>query len=205
MEDWYNSEHGQPFASLEIARVIAAYACPLETHATTLLSVGPLASQGRNETFGRSSAPHREENEIPLLPLVLTKSIEIPDSSSKPARPTVKKGTAVLIRVPSVHIAISKSLLDGLQLWADDVSQWAEKLSTDGAQQAERRSAGVSRNPSMIGSRFFARRAGSGSTINETFGVTPAQGNTQSEFVVKSVVAEGSCLRLFLFMTLRTS
>lgn len=90
---------------------------------------------------------------------------------------------------------MSKPLLDGLQLWADDVAQLVERTfggagGDTGTEKAE------SRNPSLIGSRFFAKpsRYGSKSSQSST-GSSGAHTKTSSEIVIKVVVSEGSTIQ----------
>jgi autophagy-related protein 2 len=96
---------------------------------------------------------------------------------------------------------MSKSLLDGLQLWADDVSQLMERTfgsicDTD-TERAE------SRNPSLIGSRFFAksRRYGSKSSEASSTGFNEACAEAPSETVIKFAFSEGSVVQIVANLT----
>lgn len=59
----------------------------------------------------------------------------------------------VEIRVPSAQVMIDKETLDGLQVWGDDCSQWADRVLGGGRGQTGMNT----RNPSIIGSRYFAK------------------------------------------------
>jgi autophagy-related protein 2 len=90
---------------------------------------------------------------------------------------------SLIVQIPSVHMHISKPLLDGLQYLADDISQLIERSfgSEDGSEKE-------SRDSSLIGSRFFAKsRSGSG-TIS---GISTGRASAKSESVVKIEITEG--------------
>lgn len=97
---------------------------------------------------------------------------------------------SIIINVPLVNVVLEKSVFDGLQIWADSVTQAIELIAT-GTDEAATEVA-HSRNPSLIGSRFFAksRRVGSRGSDESSFG-TKASTPKQSETAVKVIIAEG--------------
>lgn len=98
-----------------------------------------------------------------------------------------KPGTLVITAdIPSVHVNLDKSLVDGLQYWVDDVSQLVERTFGDKAKDSASER-GISRNSSLLGSHFFAQSSG-GSEAE--FSPRPA-GEAASETVVKLSVSEG--------------
>ncbi|KAG6874206.1 hypothetical protein C0995_003752 [Termitomyces sp. Mi166 len=116
-------------------RMIVAYCPASESKAKTLLSIGSLATSADDVLEIVSS---------PLLPRVaVTKSF----SSSNERSQVV----AISIDIPSVAVDITKSLVDGLQYWADDVAQLMDRLSSELTKKAE------SRDTSLIGSHYFAK------------------------------------------------
>lgn len=173
---------GTPLASIEFGRIFLAKALPGGTKAVGLLSIGPLTSEDPvtlEEKFGISPTMSHES---PLLPSI--------DIQSNPS-PTVSRivTTVLVVNVPSVHVTLSKPYLDSIQLWADDVAQWAERtfVGENGVERSDR-----SGDPSLIGSRYFARRSASGSSTNSSdIGVDPAK-KAKSELVVKLTVSEGA-------------
>jgi autophagy-related protein 2 len=106
---------------------------------------------------------------------------------SKSAVSSSTQRTSVIVNVPLINVVLEKPTFDGLQIWADNVTQAVtaatEETETEVAQ---------SRNPSLIGSRFFAksRRVGSRGSDESSFGTT-ATTPTQSETAVKVIIAEG--------------
>ncbi len=62
---------------------------------------------------------------------------------------------ALSINIPSIHVDLSKSHFDGLQYFADDVSQFLERMSADTNSIGEPEN--DSRETSLIGSLFFAK------------------------------------------------
>ncbi|KAG2356196.1 hypothetical protein BDR07DRAFT_1492224 [Suillus spraguei] len=98
--------------------------------------------------------------------------------------------TSIIIDVPLINVVLEKPVFDGLQIWADSVTQAVttatEETETEVAQ---------SRNPSLIGSRFFAksRRVGSRGSDESNFGTT-APSPKQSETAVKVTIAEGKSI-----------
>lgn len=99
---------------------------------------------------------------------------------------------AVDIEMPSVFVQLSKPHLDDLQLWADDLTQLLERALDPPIPPNETGSSNNSRDPSLIGSRFFAklkRNKGSGTETGST--VSAPTSGPRSETVVKVVISEG--------------
>ncbi|KDN38407.1 hypothetical protein RSAG8_09501, partial [Rhizoctonia solani AG-8 WAC10335] len=143
-------------------RLLVALANDGDTRTTTILSVGPSRTPGPNvKPFGgltpTQKAPDAVEPEISQV--------------------IVRTGTPTTLEVqlPALYILLSKINFDGLQYWVDDATQWAEL--DDATQWAERalddRRLDQSRDPSLIGSRFFARNSSIGTV--ETTGAGKSQ------------------------------
>ena len=105
-----------------------------------------------------------------------------------------KTGQLVSVRVSaSLRMNVEKAVLDGIQIWVDDASQWSEKTFGNGARSSKtstNTSPTTTRNPSLIGSRYFVQRTGSGATESDLASTLGPRDNNQ-EFVVKTVVSEG--------------
>lgn len=95
--------------------------------------------------------------------------------------------------LPQLRVSIHKAPFDGLQLWVDDLGQWAERLGKasvlDGSDEYA--------DENLIGSRFFARRAAkslSSSTTASSFsrGTAPKDDNQTTETVVSLTILEGT-------------
>lgn len=111
-------------------------------------------------------------------------------------RPSITRNTkrncssqlSMTVGIPLVNLVMDKSVFDGLQCWADDVAQLIERsLAAPDAATATL----SSRNPSLIGSRYFTqlRRSGTHST-DESVVENSTRQNT-GETVVKVSVTEG--------------
>ena len=171
---------GDPMLSVRCKRVVIAYSAVGQGKALAVLSVGSLSGGEFGEAI--SSDPHSSQLP-PLQPrVVLSRPVSHPDATLL---------TLVLsVTLPSVHANLSKDSFDGLQYWADDVTQFLERaLGDDG-------SPSNSRAGSMVGSRYFAdSRRGSGTSSAIT--VHPKK-NHKSEIVLKASVVEGGSLLGFV-------
>jgi autophagy-related protein 2 len=181
-------------------RVVFASSLLEEEIASVMLSLGSLSSMDEtvsdSSRFGSSpSSPVTKSAAALPLPLrMLVSRIESENKPSSSGHPT-SNTVVVTIDVPSVYADVSKPLIDGLQLWADDVSQLVERIfgvagDTD-TEKAE------SRTPSLIGSRFFAnsRRHGSKSSEESSAGFSGPPADVPSESVIKIAVSEGSAIQ----------
>ncbi|KAL5511695.1 ATG2 [Sanghuangporus vaninii] len=176
LEDWFNTGFRSQPVSLEMPRVIIAYAALGQSSAKTILSLGPISD---SESEGiRSDDKHSR-----LLPLIFFR-----DSETSGATTPQTKSNALVARIPSLHAVVNKGSSDGLQLWIDDLTQCIERLTSDARSGASTR-AQVSRASSLIGSRYFISRTGSGSTESEMMGGAPS-GAAKSELVIKVCLTE---------------
>ncbi|OCB84207.1 hypothetical protein A7U60_g8883 [Sanghuangporus baumii] len=176
LEDWFNTGFRSQPVSLEMHRVIIAYAALGQSSAKTVLSLGPISD---SESEGiRSDDKHSR-----LLPLIFFR-----DSETSGATTPQTKSNALVARIPSLHAVVNKGSSDGLQLWVDDLTQCIERLMS-GARSGASTCAQVSRTSSLIGSRYFISRTGSGSTESEMAGGAPS-GAAKSELVIKVCLTE---------------
>ncbi|OCH92227.1 hypothetical protein OBBRIDRAFT_869049 [Obba rivulosa] len=111
---------------------------------------------------------------------------------SSPA--TVRSGLrssplVVALDISSVLVELSKPVLDGLQIWADDIAQFVEHITSE-ISSSKDTAPSVSAQTSMIGSRYFAR--GSGSTASGSLGASNihTQPQSSSETVIKLGIQE---------------
>ncbi|KAG8881224.1 autophagy- protein 2 [Tulasnella sp. 331] len=164
---------------VEWRRIFLSFAGPQEPRASSFTSLGPLSISDAEQTVV----------EKPVLPLVNVRSV----SSAQPAGGESK---SVEICIPSAQVMLDKATVDGLQIFGDDCSQWVDGTFGEGRLQ----SGANTRNPSLIGSRYFAKppsslansKAGSVRTHAVGHGTTKP-----TEFVVSLAIAE-SALRLLL-------
>lgn len=171
---------------LEVGRIVVAHSLAGEGKAPSFVSLGPLSpvpiSPGvANPRFGGMD-PSQGDHDLSLAAI----SISLNKTTPKPRQQ--KPCTLVLtMDIPSVHANLNKPLVDGLQYWVDDVSQFMERIFGEKPKDSgsER---GLSRNSSLLGSHYFATSSGGSES---EFSPKPS-GETASETVVKLSVSEGS-------------
>ncbi|KAJ7709834.1 hypothetical protein B0H17DRAFT_915352 [Mycena rosella] len=163
-----NTPDADVLLSVECSRIVVACSSVGENKASALLSVGRLGSgSGEDAEF--------------LLP-----RIRLSKSTHSAARQSPGSITmALIVQIPSVHMHISKPVLDSLQYLADDTAQLIERVfGGDNGRDTEKVE---SRDTSLIGSRFFAKsRSSSGS------GLSTSRSTPRSESVVKVEITEAS-------------
>lgn len=176
-EDWFSDADNPMPASFEMSRIVVAYADRNDSKATTIVSLGQLNEQD-------DDADQEDIGFSPMKPMILfRKATSNNDTHFHP------QSSALLARFPSMHIVIDKMLLDGIQIWADDLSQWMERFNSRSASGTSTR-AEVSRTTSLIGSRYFIQRSESTSTEDgENCELSPGVKN--SEFVLQTLLSEG--------------
>lgn len=189
LEDWFSTGFRSQPLCLETQRIIVGYAGLGQSSAKTVLSLGPI---GESDFEGI----RHDEQHARLLPLIFFRDSETPGDMTPQA-----KSTALVARMPSLHVVANKSSLDGLQLWVDDLSQCIERLMTVSSSAASTR-AQVSRTGSLIGSRYFISRTGSGSTESEMAG-GGAPAALRSELVIKVCLTEGTFSGIIFIYTIK--
>lgn len=168
--------------SAECRRIIVASSLVGENKASSLISVGSL----RPADFLHESYHDFGTDQRPLLQprIAVTKSKSLPQST----RPSFTI-LALSVWIPSVHVNVSKTIVDGLQYWADDLSQFMERISGSNPRDSDTERAD-SRDTSIIGSRYFAKSR-TGSTSGS--GMSTRSGEARSETVIKVLLSEGWC------------
>lgn len=173
-------------ATAQWQRLIFAYTPPGESRAVSLLSLGPRLIppvQGLNSYSGSPLKVQVDDVQLSPEPLVT-----VSQSLAKPSSNLLESTTLVLtVDIPSIFVKLSKIEVDGLQLWADDISRITESVFA-----SQPNSANNSRDPSLIGSRFFAKtRRSDGSTADSMSTVTAQRTRSSKEIVIKATVGEG--------------
>ncbi|KAF8602843.1 hypothetical protein BDV93DRAFT_494104 [Ceratobasidium sp. AG-I] len=121
-----------------------------DTKATTIMSLGPPRANTNSphvKSFGGTTPTQKNPASLG------------PEMSQVVIRTGTK--TTLELQLPVLYVLLTKFGIDGLQLWVDDATQWAERAFDE-------RRLDQSRDASLIGSRFFAR-SGSLGTV-ETVG-----------------------------------
>jgi autophagy-related protein 2 len=176
--------------SLELRRMVVAYAPCGEKKANAVISLGPLSSSRKREltSAGFGASPSSADTVLPNpqsnIHVIVSQSIHTA-SASKPS------GTVVTVDIPCVHAHLEKQISDGLQLWADDIRQLLEQTFGDlvGDTDTERAS---SRDTSIVGSRFFAKSRYGSESDTGSVSNKPHVGET----ILKVTVSEGTYILL---------
>ena len=178
------------------ALLLACSSAGAET-AKGFCSVGPLLSDADTEAPASHDHIRFQCDASPTRRFSIVKLSRNPPS---PSRQNGRRTAAVVteIDIPSVALNISKPLFDGLQFWADDVSQLLERTTAtpnDAAQE------NVSRNPSLLGSRFFSNSK-QGSLEIPVCEIPSGNIKSSTESIVKVTISEGESLHILISLIL---
>ncbi|KAI0748137.1 hypothetical protein C8Q80DRAFT_1120684 [Daedaleopsis nitida] len=178
-------------------RIVIASSLVGESKARAILSLGPLSQRETDQAahFGVGTSPTRESGHTLRPQLVVRKA-----AATSTSTPSVSvSSTAVSVDLPSIHVELSKPILDGLQLWADDLTQLAEAAFAESPGSDIGTHRAGSGDSSLIGSRYFARAStvGSGTASGGTSlaNTIRARQEPRSETAVKIAITE-AVLRL---------
>ncbi|KZT26471.1 hypothetical protein NEOLEDRAFT_1177476 [Neolentinus lepideus HHB14362 ss-1] len=161
------------------ARILVSYVSVGHSKAVGILSLGSLSPAIEPS----SSSPGERSRQTPaLLPRLrlLQSSLHSQSDASVSVSTTV-----VAVDLPSAYVALSKPILDGLQLWADDIAQLSER-----AAKAWRVDEDSSKATSLIGSRYFMRQGSSGAASQVSNTLSPSLSAHRSETVMKLNLTE---------------
>jgi autophagy-related protein 2 len=153
-------------------------------------SIGPLSSAADNEVQVPTSHDytHFQEDALPFVKLSQNPPVPSGRNSGRSAAVIVE------IDIPSILLNLSKPIFDSLQFWIDDVSQLLERTT---AASGEASQANSSRNPSLVGSRFFS--ASKQGSVESTADELPAGHiKPSTENIVKLTISEGQKFLILL-------
>lgn len=168
--------------SVRLQEILAAYSSAGDNVAYIVLTLGFLPS----ELIGPgTSALLATETVADTLPLSVT--LGRPNVGKKPSGNASNK-LSMTVDIPLVNFIIDKAVFDGLQYWADDVAQLVGRSFTNSGSATESL---PSRNPSLIGSRYFAQSRRSRTQSIDERVVEETNLQSTSETVVKVSIAEG--------------
>lgn len=128
-------------------------------------------------------------DEVPLRSRIQIRTEFTKPSFPQPIRRSPNKATAgqscqvIECRIPSVRANIQKGTIDGLQYFADDITQWLDGALGDGVQPIPRE------DIKMIGSRFFGTRVSS--EDSEEDGLDGMDGEQSGSLKVQLSVSNG--------------
>ena len=145
-------------------------------------SIGTLSSAADSEAPTSHDHTGFPDDAFPVIKL----SQIPPVSSGRNSR----RSAAVVVEIdlPSILLTISKPIFDGLQFWVDDVSQLLERTTAPTSGDAAQENS--SRNPSLVGSRFFSASK-QGSVELAVDEPPPGQIKSSTETIVKVTISEG--------------
>jgi autophagy-related protein 2 len=125
--------------------------------------------------------------------------VKLSQNPPSPSGQNGRRSAAVVaeIDIPSIVLNISKPLFDGLQFWADDVSQLLERtIATDDVVQEN-----MSRDPSLLGSRFFSNSKHN--SVEIPLGEISSDNiKSSTESIVKVTISEGESLHKLISLVL---
>ncbi|KAI0797999.1 hypothetical protein C8Q75DRAFT_709658 [Abortiporus biennis] len=170
--------------SANFKRINIAY-CPVpSSKATSLLSLGSLSNpEAGLADGGIAFQPPSGDTRTKQSP---TPHISV--SKSLPSKSPTLSTIAVTIDIPSVYVNLSKPVIDGLQLWADDLTQLLERAFSP-VEVGD-----TSRDTSLIGSRYFVQSKQSRGSANSTDrgSIISGPSDAKTETIVKIIVSEAA-------------
>lgn len=160
------------------SRLVVAYCAVGESHAKSILSLGPLPPVDRSKPQVHTGSP------VPRsTPLIQQTKPQIVVSQSTSG----ERSTLILaVEIPSVYVKLAKAEVDGLQIWADELSKLAEASNSSKASSQQ-----TSRDASLIGSRYFSRSQRNDSNESSMSGSSAQPSGATKETVMKVSVTEG--------------
>lgn len=177
-----NSRNNHVFTA-EWQTLLLACSSTGEEIARGFCSIGPLSSDADNEVRHPNSHDHTrfQEDVIPFVKLSQNPPVSSGRNSGRTATVVVE------IDIPSILLILSKPIFDSLQFWIDDVSQLLERATVTSGEASQENS---SRNPSLVGSRFFSpsKQSSVEITVDET---SASHIKSSIENIVKVTMSEG--------------
>lgn len=188
-------DHGPrvEMCAVQLLGILIAYAPAAEVQAQTLCVLGCMPD---NTCDDHGSALFATE------PSPLPVRLALGKTNFSTSCSTTSNRFSLTIDVPLVNLVVVKGIFDGLQYWTDDVAQLFEHCMSGADKVTE---ALPSRNPSLIGSRFFMKPGNSGSRSGEdsTLDSPVLKHHTgSSETIVKVNVTEGNVDAMFIMRLL---
>ncbi|KZT70159.1 hypothetical protein DAEQUDRAFT_226544 [Daedalea quercina L-15889] len=178
-------------------RVVVAYGPISSSRATAIVSLDPShrRSEGAGESvrFGGTMSPDASIVETASRPYLQVRRSST-TSSLEPS--TAVSSLVIATDIPTIHIELSKPILDGLQFWVDDLARLMDATFGGPVAPDTGTEPADSRDSSLIGSRYFAKsRSGSSQAESGSFASRPPE--SSNETALKITVGEG-VVRLFV-------
>ena len=152
-------------------------------------SIGPLSSATDNEVQVPTSHDHTRFQADTLPFVKLSRTTPVPSG-----RNSRRSAVIVEIDIPSILLNLSKPIFDSLQFWVDDVSQVLERTTVTSGEASQENS---SRNPSLVGSRFFSTSK-QGSVEIDADEISTGHVKPSTENIFKVTISEGQKFLILL-------
>jgi autophagy-related protein 2 len=189
----------QPLFTAECERLVVATSLHGQEMASIVLSIGSLCSEDEfasdSDRCDGSTSP--ASTSVHPLPLQIHVSRSASTTRSTSSKTSVLCTIAVTMDSPSAHADLPKPLLEGLQLWANDVSKF------DVSPLVGQTSSGVARDTNMkrdsritslVKSLFFAKFTHNGSGNYES-SISGPHSKARIETVISITLSEGEAIR----------
>jgi autophagy-related protein 2 len=153
--------------------------------ARSFCSVGPLSSPAESEVPSSKEHIRFLDDTSPMRQFAF---IKLAQNQLFPSKRKGKRSDVFVaeVDIPSMYLSFSKPLFDTLQFWIDDVTQLLERTSAPSSDWTRENS---SRNPSLVGSRFFANSKQNSVYTTDT--ASPDHSKPLTERIVKVTISEG--------------
>ncbi|KAF8447739.1 hypothetical protein L210DRAFT_3527080 [Boletus edulis BED1] len=164
------------FLNICLQEILAAYSPVGDNVAHTILTLGFLPTREIGPDTSTLLATETAPETLPLS-VVLRRPNIAEKSTSNPSN-----RLSITVDIPLMNLVIDKGLFDGLQCWADDVAQLIGRSFSTPDSRSETT---LSRNPSLIGSRYFTQSRRSGTHSSDESVVHKSGRQNTSETVIK--------------------
>ncbi|KAG6376342.1 hypothetical protein JVT61DRAFT_2325 [Boletus reticuloceps] len=167
------------FLNICLQEILAAYSLVGDNVAHTILTLGFLPTREIGPDTSTLLATETAPETSPLS-VVLRRPDIAEKSTSNPSNKL-----SITVDIPLMNLVLDKGLFDGLQCWADDVAQLIGRSFSTPDSGTETT---LSRNPSLIGSRYFTQSRRSGTHSTDESVVHKSGSQNTSETVIKLIV-----------------
>ncbi|KAI0306470.1 hypothetical protein B0F90DRAFT_1690173 [Multifurca ochricompacta] len=177
--------------TVEWGALLLAYSSAGAAAARSFCSIGPLSSVADNKVASSQDHIHFLDDALSItrsafITLALNPPSSFRRNSKRPPRVVTE------IQIPSMCLNISKTLFDGLQFWIDDLSRLLEQTLTGPSNGLRENS---SKNPSLVGSRFFSRSKQNSPDM--TIDENSRSQTLSTESVIKVTISQASMRLLY--------
>lgn len=178
---------------------------------TLLLACSPAEVESARGFCSIGPLSPATDSEVPALhdhirfqgdpsPIRRSSFVKLSQNPPFPSGQNSRRSTALVaeIDIPSIVLNLSKPLFDSLQFWIDDVTQLLERTSAHSSDTVQEN---LSRNPSLVGSRFFSgsKRGSVEIAMDEA---SPDNVRSSTESIIKVTISEGECLLIAILPVL---